>query len=206
MGKTNQEKGENRISIDTFYYHFKIGFPKPWSVNLPFLCVKCGKCCTLGNVLSARGALIGNPSEEQYREVNKKLKPYIEEYSRIISQERDKLDAYINETKCPFILPDNSCEIYLHRPEGCQAYPKTDSGMDTEKGYCESLDRFKNLRKALLRGQRENYIGDHFFISKDGIKPVKMTRQQYKRCVAKLLKAGMTSDELALFIYLNDIT
>jgi len=187
---------------DTFYYHFEIGFLKTWSVNLPFLCVKCGKCCTLGHVLSAGWFLVGNPSKEQIEELNKKLKPYIEEHNRIVCEDNDKLNALLINTKCPFLRPDKSCEIYVYRPEGCQAFPMTDFGMDSEEGYCESLDRFKSLRRALLKRQR-NYIGNHFFILKDGIKPVKMTKKRYDRCVAKLLKAGMTYDELALFNYLN---
>jgi hypothetical protein len=75
--------------------------------------------------------------------------------------------------------------------------------MQSKEGYCESLDRFNNLRKALRKGQKGNYTGDHFFILKDGVKPVKMTKKQYDRCVAKLLKAGMTQNELTLFNYLN---
>lgn len=190
-------------NIDTFYYHYKIGFPRTWSVNLPFLCVKCGKCCTLASILFAGRVLVGNPSKEQIKELNKKLNPYIEEYNRIIHKDKNKISAYLTDTKCPFLQTDKTCEIYAYRPIGCQAFPKTDFGMGSEEGLCESLDRFKSLRKALLRGQKRNYTCDHFFIFKDGIKPVKMTKKQYDRCVAKLLKAGMTRDELALFNHLN---
>jgi len=190
-------------NIDTFYYHYKIGFPRAWSVNLPFLCVKCGKCCTLDNILDAGRLLVGNPSEEQIKELNKKLKPYIEEYNRIIREDKNKINAYRTNTKCPFRQTDKTCEIYVYRPIGCQAFPQTDFGMDSEEGYCESLDRLKRLRKALLRGQKRNYTCYCFFIFKDSIKPVKMTKKQYYRCVAKLIKAGMTHDELALFKCLN---
>lgn len=198
--KVNNVTTEN---IDTFYYHYKIGFPRAWSVNLPFLCVKCGKCCTLGNILDAGMLLVGDPSEEQIKELNKKRKPYVEEYNRIIREDKNKINAYLTDTKCPFLQTDKTCEIYAYRPIGCQAFPKTDLGMDSEEGYCESLDRFKSLCKALLRDQKRNYICDHFFIFKDGVKPVKMTKKQYDRCVAKLLRAGMTRDELALFNHLN---
>lgn len=118
-------------------------------------------------------------------------------------EDENKIDAYLTDTKCPFLQTDKTCEIYAYRPIGCQAFPiKTDFGMGSEEGYCESLDRFRSLRKALLRGQN-HYSGHYFLISKDGIKPVKMTKKQYGRCVAKLLKAGMTRDELALFNHLN---
>jgi len=76
--------------------------------------------------------------------------------------------------------------------------------MGNEKGFCESLDRFKNLRRALVKGYGGNYRADCFFIDEDGIKPVKNTKRQFYRCVTKLLKAGMTGDELALFNYLNN--
>jgi Fe-S-cluster containining protein len=175
-------------------------------VNLPFLCVKCGKCCTLGNILLGTRFLVGNASDEQVKELNKRLEPYYEEYHRMGREDKDrgKLEAYLINTKCPFLCPDKTCEIYAYRPGGCQAFPKTDSGMDSEKGYCESLDRFKDLRKALLKNQRNHvYDRECFFTFKNGIKPVKMTKKQYERCIAKLIKAGMTRDELALFNYLN---
>lgn len=191
--------------IDTFYYHYKIGFPKAWSVNLPFLCVRCGNCCTLDCVLGAGPFLVGNPSKEQIKELDKKLNQYIEEYDRIVREDKGKLNAYLINTKCPFFRPDNSCEIYAYRPLGCQLFPKTDFGMDSEEGFCESLDRFKSLRKALLNRHRE-HIDNCFFIVKDGIKPVKMTKKQYDTCVTKLIKAGMTHDELVLFSQLNSYT
>jgi len=183
--------------IDTFYAHYEICYPIPWSVNLPFLCVKCGNCCSLGSLLSAGKPLIGNPSEEQIKQMNQKIKPYLEEYNRIVSEDKSKCEDYLIKTKCPFLRPDNSCEIYAYRPIGCQAFPKTDCGMDIEEGLCESLDRFKRLRKALLK--RQDYIGYYYPIIEDGIKPVKMTKKQYEKCVAKLLKAGMTPEELVLF-------
>ncbi len=185
-------------SFDTFYYHYRIGFPESWSVNLPFLCVRCGNCCTLAAFNSAGFDLIGNPTEQQVQDVNQQIKTYIEANRQKIDCSKDLTDI-----KCPFLLQDNSCEIYPYRPVGCQLYPKTDCGMSTEEGLCESLDRFKNLRKAITKGYGGNYIADSYFLGKDGIKSVKMTKTQYERCVAKLRRAGMTQNELLLFQHLN---
>lgn len=189
-------------NIDTFYEHYVIDGSKEWSVNLPFLCVNCGNCCSLGYFISAWGSLVAYPSEEKIAEMNQIVKPYLEEYNRIIDEEKSKLNAYLKKTKCPFLKQHNACEIYPYRFKGCQLFPKTDFGMGSEEGFCESLDRFKKLRIALSNPNDWLEI-ETFFIIKDGIRQVKMTKKQYERCVARLLKAGMTPEELVLFKKLN---
>jgi Fe-S-cluster containining protein len=170
---------------------------------LPFLCIKCGNCCTLGDYKSANKKFVGNPTEEQIEEINKKAKPYIEKYNRILEEGKKDPLAYLTKTKCPFLLADNSCEIYLYRPKGCQKYPKPNLGMNTKEGFCESLDRFRHLQEALKKDYGSKCNGEHFFTYKGEIKPVKMTKNQYDRTAAKLQRAGMTPDELVLFNHLN---
>jgi Fe-S-cluster containining protein len=142
--------------------------------------------------------LVGNPTEQQVNDVNQKIATFVE-----TNKQRIEVSKNLTDIKCPFLLQDNSCEIYPYRLRGCQLYPKTDCGMSTEEGLCESLDRFRNLRRALTKGYGDNYTADSFIISEDGIKPVKITKKQYDRCVAKLLRAGMTQNELLLFQHLN---
>jgi uncharacterized protein len=37
-------------------------------------------------------------------------------------------DYVVKSSPCPFLLPDNSCDIYDVRPRDCRRYPYTDSG------------------------------------------------------------------------------
>jgi Fe-S-cluster containining protein len=145
--------------------------------------------------------LVGDPSKEEIARINRKLRPFYAGYNRIPYEDEGRRNEYLSKTKCPFLGSDNSCEIYAHRPIGCQAFPKTDGSMDTEEGYCESIDRFRSQLEALLKGLRK-YVGDDYF-PEDGVKPVKMTKKRYELCVARLLGAGMTCEELACFRYLN---
>ena len=185
--------------LDTFYEHYNFLYPKPWSVNLPFLCVKCGNCCSLDSFFSTGGIFSVYPSDKQISEIKLKTKPYFEKTHRIVDNNKRK--EYQMKTKCPFLQSNNYCEIYSVRPSGCQFFPKTDFGMNTEKGFCESLDRFKRFREVLLKEQE--FIGYDFFTFSDGIQPVKMTNYQYEKCVTTLIKAGMTTEELKLFKKVN---
>lgn len=59
------------IMIDTFYLHLEFKNKNgTWSINLPFLCTKCGACCKLEDFLSA-GEVTTEPKE--HLEVNAKI-------------------------------------------------------------------------------------------------------------------------------------
>lgn len=193
--------------IETFYYHYEIGHSRKWSVNIPFLCTRCGNCCALSDVLSASRELTGEPTEQQVNELNEKLQPYIDEYYKIPNEKKghfwDKTerDRYLETTKCPFLLEDNLCSIYEYRPIGCRLFPKTSFGMDSE--ICEALQRFKVYREVLE--DKNKFLGwVHFTFKEDSIEPVKMSKWRYDHCIKKLLKVGMTQDELKLFEKLNE--
>jgi hypothetical protein len=56
------------VMIETFYVHLEFQTKTgSWSVNLPFLCAKCGVCCTLEDFLTA-GEIHKSPvvSQEAY--------------------------------------------------------------------------------------------------------------------------------------------
>jgi hypothetical protein len=46
----------------------------------------------------------------------------VEEYLTIDSDG----DYVYRSSPCPFLLPDNYCSIYEHRPKACREYPHTD--------------------------------------------------------------------------------
>jgi len=192
------------MMVDTFYLHLEFkGKNGDWSINLPFLCNKCGVCCTLEDFLTA-GEINANPQE--HPEVHAKMKALSEELGRMWEANQAKYDEYTLHAPCPFLI-NKACSIYEIRPDGCRLFPKTVFGMLTED--CEPLTRFKRMQAVLKKAQphTETY---HFTVKTRGsakceepIKPAKFTEKQYQTCIAKLRQAGITDDELALFNHFN---
>lgn len=189
------------LMVETFYVHLAFtckDHKSSWSINLPFLCTKCGICCTLENFLTA--GKINDPLNTR-PDVHKKFKVLTEELGILWEQDPDKYDQYIINKLCPFLV-DNICTIYAIRPEGCQLYPNTRFGLDSPE--CEPLTRFKKQKIALKRGNRcrETY---HHTITDNlaSIKQAKFNQKQLQACIDKLLRAGATKGELALFNSLN---
>ncbi len=190
--------------VDTFYLHLAFTDENGgWSINLPFLCTRCGICCTLDDFLTA-GPINAKPDE--HPEVHAKMKALCEELGKMWAADEAKYDDYTLHTPCPFLV-DNVCSIYEIRPEGCRAFPKTTFGMQTQD--CSALTRFKKQSSALKKGER--YKEKYHFIGKtpgsikydESIRPAKFTEKQYQTCIEKLYRAGITPEELALFNYFN---
>ena len=181
--------------VDTFYLHMEFkNKAGGWSVNLPFLCSKCGVCCTLDDFLTA-GEINVKPNE--HLEVHAKMNVLSEELGRMFETDEAEYDNYITHTPCPFLV-DKFCSIYEIRPDGCRLFPNTLFGMLTQD--CEALDRFKKHRVALKKGRtaKETY---HF--TDATIKPTKYTEKQLQAFIIKLCQEGITEEELALFKSLN---
>ena len=180
---------------DTCYLHLEFKAKRgDWSINLPFLCTKCGVCCTLDDFLTA-GETKAKPQE--HPEIQAKLKALYDELGVLLEEGQDKYDDYVMHTACPFVK-DKLCSIYEIRPEGCRQFPNTAFAMLSED--CEALDRFKKQRSVLKKGRttRETY-----YSTSEPIKPVKLTQKQYQNCVTQLHNAGITADELDLFYCVN---
>ncbi len=185
--------------VDTFYLHLEFTGKNGWSINLPFLCTKCGTCCTLEDFLTA-GKINAKP--EEHPKVHAKLKALFEELGKMWEADESKYETYTMHNPCPFLVK-NSCTIYEIRPDGCRLFPKTAFGMQSQD--CEPLTRFRKMCAALKKGR--THTGTYYFTGKtmgsakcdEPIKPSKFTQKQYQACVAKLRQAGMTDDELTLF-------
>lgn len=120
--------------VETFYAHLKFigkNGKNSWSINLPFLCIRCGRCCTLENFLTA-GEI--NDPQNTCPEVHAKFKALTEELGKLFDQDPAKYDQHIASNLCPFLASDNSCAIYEIRPEGCQLYPNTKNGALSDIG------------------------------------------------------------------------
>jgi len=184
--------------VDTFYLHLEFaGKYRGWSVDLPFLCSKCGVCCTLDDFLTA-GEI--NSKLPKHPEVQAKLKGLFEALGVIFEEDEAKYDLYITHHACPFLV-EKACSIYEIRPEGCRQFPNTKFGMQTQD--CEALYRFKRQRTALRKGRKTKET--YHFTSKthEVIKPARLTEKQYQICITKLCQAGITDEELALFKIFN---
>jgi Fe-S-cluster containining protein len=185
---------------DMLYLHLEFSNKKcEWSIDLPFLCTKCGACCLLEDFLTA-GEISAKPEDQT--EVHSKVKTLFEELGKMWETDEAKYDDYIAHTPCPFLV-NNVCSIYEIRPEGCRLFPKTAFGMQTQD--CPALSRFKKQRLALIKGRPhvETFRITNSNEVEETIKPTKLTEKQYLSCIDKLSRAGITLDELALFNCLN---
>jgi Fe-S-cluster containining protein len=196
-GKLETKQGQSIIDagmIDTFYAHIEFKTKTgDWSVNLPFLCNKCGVCCTLDDFLTA-GKLKLNPQNSQ---AHLKAQTLYETLGNRWKTNPIEYDHYITSTPCPFLI-DKTCSIYQIRPEGCCQFPNTPFGMQTQN--CEALTRFKKQLYALRRSQTTQ---ETYPFTNQPIMPVQHTKKQYQNCINKLQKTGITPDELNLFYALN---
>ncbi|MCK5846448.1 MAG: YkgJ family cysteine cluster protein [Bacteroidales bacterium] len=80
-------------------------------------CLSCGACCKeLGPRITDH--------DVQRMAKGMKMKPskFTEQY---LKMDDDDYFAF-NEMPCPFLMPDNYCMVYEHRPKACREYPHTD--------------------------------------------------------------------------------
>jgi Fe-S-cluster containining protein len=189
--------------VDTFYLQLEFEDKTAWSINLPFLCNKCGNCCTLEDFLTA-GKL--NAEKDAYPEVHDRVKALYDELGDMWAADEAKYDNYLMSHPCPFLV-NKSCSIYEIRPEGCRLFPKTAFGMLTHD--CEPLNRFKKMRSALKKGRT---AAETYCLTgkprkptdcNEPVKPGKFSDKQYQACLASLHQAGITDDELTLFKCFN---
>jgi len=150
------------------------------------------------------GEIEAKPKENP--EARAKIKVLFDELGKMWETDEAKYDEYILRTPCPFLFND-ACSIYEIRPGGCRLFPKTAFGMQTQN--CPALARFKKQRAALKKGKtyKESYhfVGKTAYSTKsdDAVKPAVFTEKQYKACITKLRRAGITSEELKLFNEFN---
>jgi hypothetical protein len=82
-----------------------------------FDCLTCANCCS-----SISPMVTDKDVERLARHLKLKPSQFIEQYLHI-----DEDNDYVfNDTPCPFLMPDNYCMVYDHRPKACREYPHTD--------------------------------------------------------------------------------
>ena len=113
------------IMIDTFYLHLEFKDKKcGWSINLPFLCAKCGVCCTLEDFLTA-GEVDAEP--EEYPEVHAKIKILFDTLGKMWEADEAKYDEYTQRTPCPFASQQRLLHLRDSTPAAADASPKLPS-------------------------------------------------------------------------------
>ena len=80
-------------------------------------CLQCANCCrTLGP------AIYDKDIERMAKALRMKPSEVVSQYLKV---DEDK-DYVFQSMPCPFLMPDNYCSIYEHRPKACREYPHTD--------------------------------------------------------------------------------
>ena len=80
-------------------------------------CLTCGNCCRTTSP-------IFNQKDIQHLSRRLRMKPagFVDTYLKL-----DEDDDYVlKSSPCPFLLEDNSCDVYDDRPTACRTYPHTD--------------------------------------------------------------------------------
>lgn len=82
-----------------------------------FDCLSCANCCS-----SISPMMTDKDIERLSKALRIKPSQVIEQYMHIDEEH----DYVFNQAPCPFLMPDNYCSVYEHRPKACREYPHTD--------------------------------------------------------------------------------
>lgn len=112
-------------------------------------CLDCANCCKLIPPLI---------NQEDVKRITSFLNiPISDFYKKHITIDEDG-DMVLNKVPCIFLLSNNKCKVYEHRPLGCREYPLTDQNLFVENmeqhainaKYCPAvfhvLERLKKLQ------------------------------------------------------------
>ncbi|MCC5930878.1 MAG: YkgJ family cysteine cluster protein [Cyclobacteriaceae bacterium] len=81
-----------------------------------FDCLSCGNCC---RTTSPR--FLQTDIQRLARHLKMKVSDFIDTY---LVMDEDS-DYVFPAPPCPFLLEDNKCLVYEHRPQACREYPHT---------------------------------------------------------------------------------
>lgn len=82
-----------------------------------FDCLTCANCCkSISPMISHRDV------DRMAKGLGIKPSVLVEQHLTIDSDG----DYVFRSSPCPFLMPDNYCQIYEHRPKACREYPHTD--------------------------------------------------------------------------------
>ncbi len=106
----NLAKKKNKKLDDLFHPKHQVVFAK-------IDCLKCANCCKTTSPIFR---------DVDIKRLSKYLKvsesSFVKQYLRI---DEDN-DYVLQKSPCSFLLDDNTCSVYEHRPLACKEYPHTD--------------------------------------------------------------------------------
>ncbi len=80
-------------------------------------CLSCANCCKM-----LGPAIYDRDIERMAKALRMKPSEVVQQYLRVDSDG----DHVFRSMPCPFLMADNYCSIYEHRPKACREYPHTD--------------------------------------------------------------------------------
>lgn len=82
-----------------------------------FNCLTCANCCkSISPIITHRDV------DRMAKSQGMKPSAFVDKYLEVDSDG----DYVFRSSPCPFLLDDNMCIIYEHRPKACREYPHTD--------------------------------------------------------------------------------
>ncbi|XOV93266.1 MAG: YkgJ family cysteine cluster protein [Bacteroidota bacterium] len=79
-------------------------------------CLDCANCCKTTSPI-----FLMSDIERLAKSLKYSVKELIEKYLKM----DDDGDYVLKSSPCPFLLDDNTCEVYEDRPKACREYPHT---------------------------------------------------------------------------------
>jgi Fe-S-cluster containining protein len=170
----------------------------PYTVNIPFICERCGYCCRewprLSIIPSEITEFLGYDITDEARK--QCVEDYLlNEYGRI-------------KQPCGFFR-DGGCIIYPVRPDVCRGFPITSGRRpldETWNDLCLGYIRLNQLEDRLVRKPYISWEGSGHDSEKEGIlikEPP--TKAQQRRILKKFMSLDPDEEELRLFKYVNNI-
>ena len=114
-------------------------------------CLQCANCCkSISPIITDRDI------DRMSKALGLKPSVVAEKFLRIDSDG----DYVFTQSPCPFLLPDNYCQIYEQRPKACREYPHTDrrkmkqilSITKKNIAYCPAVFNVMEQIRAQLKG------------------------------------------------------
>lgn len=179
-------------------YHI-LSISPSFTVNIPFICKQCGRCCRWGYPSNGFDEEILHFLSYSIDAVGKKkfYKDFNVEFQ----------NGKIKKTEPCRFYKNNQCMIYPSRPEGCMSYPLADQverNPSTNEPCCPGALRFEHIETVLVIEKYDAIIESVYNSSIDGIiVECPPSSEQWKILKEDFLKSEPTSRELQLFLRVN---
>jgi len=162
-----------------------------FTVNIPFICQNCGKCCRI----------IGFPVGcAHLNEIGNFLGIDTDSVVKMLRGDSNNSHGFKNLKPCIF-HKNNRCSIYPVRPSACRYFPLMMEFKDYGIG-CRGLERIREVEEVITEGY-EDFISRNKFVSLDTVENVKV--KVPASIVRRFMSTNPSESEVKMFFKLNDI-